>query len=193
VRTEFGYEVIVDGEPIENALVVLTDAATAAPVDLYGDPFSTLPLALPILSDDDGWVRGWLAYSGELRMVISDNSGLARLVSNPSQTVTFDPFDVLLLVPNGGGGGQATVCKTVLLTGVGASYMTAAKARRVSVTWDNASSSDALRPTIDGVPLAPTTGPSTVVFGTLESSDPLPPITVQTNQNNDSVTVTEEC
>jgi len=192
VRTEFGYEVIVDGEPIDNALAVFTDSTGGDPVDLYADPFGALPLPPPILSSGDGWLRGWLVFVGELRIVISDNSGLARLVSNPAQTIAFDAFDVVLLIPNGGGG-QATVCKTVLLSGVGASFTTAAKARRVSVTWDNASTNDSLRPSIDGVALAPTSGPSTVVFGTLESSDPLPSITVQTNQNNDSVTVVEEC
>jgi hypothetical protein len=191
VRTELGYEVIVGGESVDNALVVLSDDADAAPVDVYGDPFSALPLPLPILSDASGWVRGWLGFVGNLRLSISDNGGLAVLVSDPSQSIAFDPYDAVVLVP-GADGGNATVCRTILVSGNAGAHTTAATARRVSLTWDNSSSNDAVRPSIDGTPLAPANGPATIIFGTLDATQPLPQMLIETHQNNDSVTVMEE-
>jgi len=191
MRSELGYQIIVDGTPVDNALVVLTADTGGSPVDLYPDPWSALPLPLPILSDASGWVSGWLGFVGNLRLSISDNGGLASRVDAPGVLIAFDPFDVVLLVP-GPEGGNATTVGTTLVSGTSGSHTTADETRRVSVTWDNSSSSDALRASIDGVPLSPTSGPATIIFGTLDAPQPLPPMLIETHQSNDSVTVAEE-
>jgi len=192
MRSELGYQVIVDGTPVDNALVVLTADAGGSPLDLYPDPWTALPLPLPILSGALGWVSGWLGFVGNLRLSISDNGGLAQRSDAPGTLIAFDPFDVVLLVP-GPDGGNAKLCLSVLVSGTTGSHTTGAEARRVSVTWDNSSSNDSLRPSIDGVPLSPTNGPATVTFGTLDAPQPLPPMLIETHQSNDSVTVIEEC
>jgi len=128
----------------------------------------------------------------EVDVALDDNDGLAFLAPDPLDLYPFAPFTATVQTQSSGGGGQATVCRITEVKGVGATYTTLATARRVSITWDNASSNEAQRPTIDGVPLMPTSGPATMVMGTLAASAPLPPMTVGTNQYNDAVTVMEE-
>jgi len=195
-RREVTYQLVdpVTTRAVYNARGYVYLPGTLTPVQLWEVPEGGSPVEPPQFTGADGFVRCWVdAAQLEVDLALDDNDGLAFLAPDPLDLYSFAPFTATVQTQGSGGGGQATVCKTVLVTGVGASYTTVAKARRVSVTWDNASSAEAQLPTIDGVPLAPSNGPSTIVFGTLESLEGIPPLTIATHQNNDAVTILEEC
>jgi len=194
-RSEVVYQFVdvATGRAVVNAGAYLYEPGTLTPLEAWAVPAGGEPINPPALTLADGFLRAWVADQwATVDVALDDNDGTAYLGPDPDDRHTFSPFTETVTTL-GGSSGQATVCRTVIVSGVGASYTTADKARRVSVTWDNASSNDAQRPTIDGVPLAATTGPATITFGTLASGAPLPPVTVATHQNNDAVTILEEC
>jgi len=196
-RREVTYQLVdpVTTRAVYNARGYVYEVGTLTPVPTWEVPEGGVPTLPPLFTGSDGFVRCWVDSTVlEVDLALDDNDGLAFLAPDPLDLYAFAPFTATVQTQNGGGGGggQATVCRITEVQGIGASYTTLATARRVSVTWDNASSNEAQRPTIDGVPLMPTSGPATMVMGTLAASEPLPPMTVATNQNNDAVTVMEE-